>query len=188
MRNVFIVVVGCGVSGKTTSLERLEELSGKKLAWNYTKFQIVFPWPMEAPTGEITIRILNAIWGPSVLTDERLNGDEDVLNELQALERSDGALFVVDSQAARREANTKALRDLQRCLEQIERPMDTLPLVFQVNKRDLPNLIPLEQVKHDLSWPCCQHVLTSALNKEDIETALNVLLDIIPVKRHHGCM
>ena len=179
MKDVLIVFVGCGVSGRTTSLTRLEELSGKRLEWNYAKFQIVFPWPVEAPKVEITARRLNAIWGPYVLTDEQLKGDDDVLNELQALQRADGVMCVVDSQIARREANKEALHYLRRCLERIDRPAETLPLVFQVNKRDLPNLLTLEQIRHDLSWPCCHYVLTSALNEKDVETALHVLLDSI---------
>lgn len=60
------------------------------------------------------------------------------------LKGSDGLIFVADSQTPLLDANLESFDGLRRnCLEDgID--LNTLPMVFQYNKRDLPNLIPVE--------------------------------------------
>lgn len=55
---------------------------------------------------------------------------------------ADAVVFVADSDPARREANLEAYEDCLRCLEENHIAPDSIPLVFQFNKRDLPGATP----------------------------------------------
>ena len=52
----------------------------------------------------------------------------------------DGIVFVADSQRAMLEANVESLKNLRENLAEIGTNLDEIPLVFQLNKRDLPNI------------------------------------------------
>src|SRR6188472_300630 len=52
----------------------------------------------------------------------------------------DGIVFVADSQNAMLEANAESLRNLRENLAEIGLNLDEIPLVLQLNKRDLPNI------------------------------------------------
>ena len=52
----------------------------------------------------------------------------------------DGIVFVADSQRAMLEANVESFKNLRENLAEIGSNVDEIPLVFQLNKRDLPNI------------------------------------------------
>ena len=52
----------------------------------------------------------------------------------------DGLVFVADSQVAMLEANVESLKNLRENLREIGLNLDDIPLVIQLNKRDLPNI------------------------------------------------
>jgi signal recognition particle receptor subunit beta len=56
----------------------------------------------------------------------------------------DGIVFVADSQQPMLEANVESLKNLRENLAEIGVDLDELPLVLQLNKRDLPNVAPVE--------------------------------------------
>lgn len=56
----------------------------------------------------------------------------------------DGIVFVADSQRAMLEANVESLKNLRENLAEIGTNLDEIPLVFQLNKRDLPNIAAVE--------------------------------------------
>ncbi len=62
------------------------------------------------------------------------------------LKGADGVAFVADSQAARFEANVESLRNLKLNLEENGLDFETIPYVLQLNKRDLPTALPVEQL------------------------------------------
>jgi mutual gliding-motility protein MglA len=62
----------------------------------------------------------------------------------------DGVVFVADSQEERMDANLEALDDLLRNLKQYGYDFPKLPYVLQLNKRDLPNALPSEELKKAL--------------------------------------
>jgi mutual gliding-motility protein MglA len=63
----------------------------------------------------------------------------------------DGVVFVADSQAERMEENMQSLANLERNLEQQGYDIKNVPLVFQYNKRDLPNSLPISQLRNSLN-------------------------------------
>jgi hypothetical protein len=56
----------------------------------------------------------------------------------------DGIVFVADSQMAMLDANIESLGNLRENLQEIGVDLDELPLVLQLNKRDLPNIAPVD--------------------------------------------
>ncbi len=63
----------------------------------------------------------------------------------------DGVVFVADSQAERMEENVQSLDSLRRNLELQGYDIKEIPLVVQYNKRDLPNAVPLSEMRSALN-------------------------------------
>lgn len=63
----------------------------------------------------------------------------------------DGVVFVADSQLERMEENLEALRNLEKNLDQQGYDIRRVPLVIQYNKRDLPNVTPLAEMRASLN-------------------------------------
>ena len=59
----------------------------------------------------------------------------------------DGVVFVVDSQIDRLEANLESLENLRYNLQEQGYDLDKIPYVVQYNKRDLPNIASIEELK-----------------------------------------
>jgi mutual gliding-motility protein MglA len=63
----------------------------------------------------------------------------------------DGVVFVADSQIARMEANIESLENLRHNLAEQGYNLDTLPFVIQYNKRDMPSVASLEELRSTLN-------------------------------------
>jgi signal recognition particle receptor subunit beta len=63
----------------------------------------------------------------------------------------DGIVFVADSQIERMEANIESIENLRINLAEQGYDMDKVPFIIQYNKRDLPNVVPLEELKRALN-------------------------------------
>ncbi|MCY4643096.1 MAG: ADP-ribosylation factor-like protein [Bacteriovoracales bacterium] len=63
----------------------------------------------------------------------------------------DGIIFVADSQVSRMESNLESLADLEKNLKTQGYDMESLPLVFQWNKRDLPNVASPKELRLKLN-------------------------------------
>lgn len=63
----------------------------------------------------------------------------------------DGIVFVADSQIPMEETNMESFRNLRENLLEHNLDIDTIPLVFQFNKRDLTNIMPVEKMNRDLN-------------------------------------
>jgi len=59
-------------------------------------------------------------------------------------------VFVADSQEERLDANLEALDNLQENLKEHGYDFKKIPYVLQLNKRDLPNALPVEDLKREL--------------------------------------
>lgn len=62
----------------------------------------------------------------------------------------DGVVFVADSQEERMDANLEALDNLRDNLKDHGFDFAKIPYVLQLNKRDLPNALPVDVLKKDL--------------------------------------
>jgi signal recognition particle receptor subunit beta len=63
----------------------------------------------------------------------------------------DGVVFVADSQIERMEANIESVENLRLNLAEQGYDLDKIPYIIQYNKRDLPNVVPLEEMKKALN-------------------------------------
>ncbi len=63
----------------------------------------------------------------------------------------DGVIFVADSQVERMDENLESLRNLERNLEQQGYDIKEIPLIMQYNKRDLPNVMSLAEMRSALN-------------------------------------
>jgi len=62
----------------------------------------------------------------------------------------DGVVFVADSQQERVDANIEAIDNLAANLQEHGYDLHQIPYVLQLNKRDLPNALPVETLKKEL--------------------------------------
>jgi signal recognition particle receptor subunit beta len=62
----------------------------------------------------------------------------------------DGVVFVADSQEERMDANIESMYNLEENLQTQGYDLVTLPYVLQLNKRDLPNILPVADLSTEL--------------------------------------
>ena len=60
----------------------------------------------------------------------------------------DGVIFVADSQVERMDANAEAIENLETNLKTQGYDLSAIPYVLQLNKRDLPNVATVDEMKH----------------------------------------
>lgn len=63
----------------------------------------------------------------------------------------DGIVFVADSQVERMDANIESFDNMKINLEEQGYSLDQIPYVIQYNKRDLPNVVPVAELKKVLN-------------------------------------
>ncbi|HMS38913.1 MAG TPA: GTPase domain-containing protein [Pyrinomonadaceae bacterium] len=63
----------------------------------------------------------------------------------------DGVVFVADSQEERMDANIEALYNLEENLQSQGYDLMQIPYVLQLNKRDLPNVVPADELTVELN-------------------------------------
>jgi signal recognition particle receptor subunit beta len=148
--NVKIVYYGPPLSGKTTNLvqihshiepKRRGELISLKTADDRTLYFDFLRLDL-AKIGGMRPRInLYTVPGqPLYEASRRL-----------VLRGSDGLVFVADSSPSRVEGNIVSLRSMEKHLESLDVIGDSLPMVVQLNKRDLPNAVPVADMRNLLS-------------------------------------
>src|SRR5437588_9277078 len=62
----------------------------------------------------------------------------------------DGVVFVADSQEERMDANIESLHNLEENLRDYGYDFGKIPYVLQLNKRDLPTALPVDNLKKEL--------------------------------------
>jgi mutual gliding-motility protein MglA len=67
------------------------------------------------------------------------------------LKGADGVVFVADSQEERLDANLETLDNLREHLKDHNLDFSTIPYVLQLNKRDLPNILPVDDLRKQLA-------------------------------------
>jgi signal recognition particle receptor subunit beta len=67
------------------------------------------------------------------------------------LKNVDGLVFVIDSQQERLDENIESFNNLQDNLKSYNLNLDDIPMVIQYNKRDLPNILPINDLQVQLN-------------------------------------
>jgi mutual gliding-motility protein MglA len=141
-----IVYYGAGLCGKTTNIEHLharapEEARGKLISLKTQSERTLFFDFMPLELGSVRgyrVRLhLYTVPGQVFYQASRRLISRGV----------DGVVFVVDSQTARLEANLEAWEDLTENLAEQGTSLDDIACVVQYNKRDLPDIEPVERLR-----------------------------------------
>jgi signal recognition particle receptor subunit beta len=144
--NCKIVYYGAGLGGKTTNLQWIfDQTAGKaggkmiSLATetDRTLFFDFLPLDLGTIRGFKTRFHLYTVPGQVFY---------DASRKL-ILRGVDGVVFVADSQAERMDANLEAIENLQENLKEHGFDFLKIPYVLQLNKRDLPNAMPVADLK-----------------------------------------
>jgi signal recognition particle receptor subunit beta len=85
---------------------------------------------------------------------------------------ADGVVFVSDSQIVRADANLESLENLRDNLADQGRDIAQLPVIFCHNKRDLPDLLPIEELDSMLNPFGAPSIATSAKLGDGVYEAL----------------
>jgi signal recognition particle receptor subunit beta len=85
---------------------------------------------------------------------------------------ADGIVFVSDSQIVRADSNLESLENLRENLADQGRDLARMPIVFQHNKRDLPDLLPVEELDSMLNPFGAPSIPTSAKTGEGVYESL----------------
>src|SRR5258706_5123765 len=140
-----IVYYGPGLSGKTTTLQHIHatvrpEHRGKLIS-------LATPVDRTLYFDFLPVR-LPSVRGMSVRLQLFTVPGQVYFNATRklVLTGADGIVFVSDSQIVRADANLESLENLRENLADQGRELARLPLVFQHNKRDLPDLLPVEEL------------------------------------------
>ncbi len=99
----------------------------------------------------------------------------------------DGVVFVADSQIERMEANIESLEDLRINLAEQGYELEKLPFTVQHNKRDLPNVAPLEEMNTLLNPDGIPSFEAVAMTGKGVfETLKNVAKQVLfELKKHY---
>ena len=73
------------------------------------------------------------------------------------LRNVDGLVFVVDSQEERIEENIESMYNLRDNLKAYDLRVEEIPMVIQYNKRDLPNIMAIEELQRQLNTDGLPH-------------------------------
>jgi mutual gliding-motility protein MglA len=147
--NCKIVYYGAGLGGKTTNLrwifdQTVGQAGGKMISLatetDRTLFFDFLPLDLGSIRGFRTRFHLYTVPGQVFY---------DASRKL-ILRGVDGVILVADSQAERLDANLEALENLMENLKEQKHDFMRIPYVLQLNKRDLPNALPIETLKKEL--------------------------------------
>ncbi len=147
--NLKIVYYGPSLSGKTTSLQYIHsrtkpERRGELISLKTREDRTLYFDYMQFEMGEISgLKPRFNIY--TVPGQVYYRGTRKLV-----LKGVDGIVFVADSQIKRLNDNFNAIKDLFEDLEDLGFVPQAVPMILQCNKRDLPEIMPLQALKENL--------------------------------------
>ena len=151
-----IVFYGPGLCGKTTNLkilhQRLERGAGKLLSLSTAQDRTIYFDLLPIELGNIkgyTVRFQVCTVPGQVFYNE---------TRRIVLRGVDGLVFVVDSQWSMLSHNLESYQNLRDNLADEKIPLESLPVVIQYNKRDLPSALSVEALQESLGFQSYPYV------------------------------
>jgi mutual gliding-motility protein MglA len=95
------------------------------------------------------------------------------------LQGADGVVFVADSQVIMREQNNESFTNLKKNLKLNNLQFDKMPLIFQFNKRDLKEILPLSALNKDLNPDNKSFFPTVATGGENVLEGLHAIIKLV---------
>jgi len=170
-----LVYYGPAQSGKTTNLMQLHDLLGAEMKGELmtletqhdrTLFFDLLPLGFRTASG-LTIRFRLFTVPGQVAHDGTRKA---------VLSRADGVVFVADSQRTQATNNGEAFDNLAENLARVGLDLDHLPLVVQFNKRDLPDILPEDEIRKRYAgapWPL---IFSAAVQGQGVRETYAALL------------
>jgi signal recognition particle receptor subunit beta len=180
---VKIVYYGPAKSGKTTNLEQVHahvqvpdnsakgKMTSLATSSDRTLFFDFFPLEAVAIRGFKTKFALFTVPGQVIYNATR----QIVLRGV------DGIVFVADSQYDKMEENVETFKHLEENLKSLNLNLDEIPYVMQYNKRDIPDVAPVEYMdfvlnNREVQVPSFE---ASAANSEGVFETLNMITRLL---------
>lgn len=173
-----VVYYGPGLSGKTTNLQNLYSAldpssRGKFISLATESDRTLFFDFLPVELGRIkdfSIRFqLYTVPGQI-----RYNATRKLV-----LKGADAIVFVADSQRDMREQNIESRDNMRENLLSNNLDPETIPVVLQYNKRDLPNILSIDELEHDLNSKNYQNVEAVAVNGKGVEETFRLATKIL---------
>ena len=172
-----IVYYGPGLCGKTTNLmvifDKLDPKSkGKMLSLATKTDRTLFFDLLPVDIGKV---------GPFNLKIQLYTVPGQVFyNETRklVLKGADSVVFVADSQPAMVEANRESFANLMDNLEENQIDPNDTPIVIQFNKRDLPGVLPVEDLQERLGFEGYPYTEASALKGQGVMETFKLISKI----------
>ncbi|NMC74470.1 MAG: gliding-motility protein MglA [Geobacteraceae bacterium] len=98
----------------------------------------------------------------------------------------DGVVFVADSQEERMDANIESIENLQINLKEQGYELSKLPFVIQYNKRDLPYIVPVDEMRRELNLMNVTDFEACATTGEGVFETLKAVAKLILIDLKKG--
>ena len=98
----------------------------------------------------------------------------------------DGVVFVADSQEERMEANMESVENLRFNLQEQGYDLDKIPYVVQYNKRDLPYVVPVDELRRELNPTNVPDFEACATTGEGVFETLKAIAKLILIDLKKG--
>lgn len=95
------------------------------------------------------------------------------------LKGADGVVFVADSQRGMAEQNKESLQNLKENLKIHGIDWQSVPFIIQYNKRDLPGVMPVDEMRRNLNELGVPDFETTATNGDGIMEAMKVICKMV---------
>ena len=173
-----LVYYGPALSGKTTNLLQLHDLLTRQgrgelmvldTSGDRTIYFDILPFFLTAPSGlKIKVKVYTV---PGQVCHDA--------TRKAVLQRADGVVFVADSNRAEAGSNMASFDNLERNLSLVGLDIDSIPLVIQFNKRDLPAAVPEEEIRATWDPTGIPVVMASALNGVGVAETFAMLAGLV---------
>ncbi|WP_136523911.1 GTP-binding protein [Geomonas ferrireducens] len=173
-----LVYYGPALSGKTTNLLQLHDLLTRQgrgelmvldTSGDRTIYFDLLPFFLTAPSGlKIKVKVYTV---PGQVCHDA--------TRKAVLQRADGVVFVADSNRAEAGNNVVSFDNLERNLSLVGLDIDSIPLVIQFNKRDLPAAVPEEEIRTVWDPTGIPVVMASALNGVGVAETFAMLAGLV---------
>ncbi len=176
-----VVFYGTGMGGKTTNLKVIHKKTdpkqrGKLLSLETeserTLFFDFFPMAAGKLMGLDLRFSFYTVPGQSFYN----------LTRKAILKDVDGIVFVSDSNPERQDANIDSYLNLSENLHEYGIELATFPHVIQYNKRDLPEVLPLDQMRREINIYGVEDFEAVALNGEGVFETLRAVVKLVTAK------
>jgi hypothetical protein len=91
----------------------------------------------------------------------------------------DGIIFVADSQNDKMEENVESMDDLRENLKYYKKDVESIPYVIQYNKRDLKNIMPLDEMERVLNVHRAPYFEGSAIEGKGVMETLTMCCKMV---------